>query len=180
MVERIIDLDEEFLSLFKKEEMFAFFDFGLDLPGDRTASGLCKISRPKAADSDSYYISLLFMIDAAEDAVCQAIHEHIDRINWRELEASVPEIVTVLSLPHTSPRSGIYFREIDIYLSGDKLTKSFFAQFHPRLAEVAAFQAASPIFWDDMPRDAKPVGKSAPPEAKGVAWYIERVKGLFG
>ena len=180
MRERIIDLDEEFLNLFKKEEMFAFFDFSLGLPEDRTIPGLCKISRPKSAGANSYYISMLLMIDVDDDTMCRLVDEYMNKINWKDLNVSMPEIVSVLPMPRLSTRAGIYFREVYIYLTADKLTKSFFAQFHPLFAGVTGFRAATPIFWDDMPQDAKPVGMSAPPADKGVAWCVNRLKDFFG
>ncbi|MEN6439241.1 MAG: hypothetical protein ABFD97_11755 [Syntrophobacter sp.] len=153
MGERIIDLDKEFLDSFKKEEMFAFFDITLRLPEERTASGLCKVSKPKSSDSHSYYISLLFLIDDADGTLCQALDGHINRINWDDLNTCVPEIVSVLPMPYLSKRSGIYIREIAIYLTTDKLTRPFVAQLGPLLARTAGIKAEKPTFWDDMPRD---------------------------
>ncbi|MHC1729581.1 MAG: hypothetical protein AB9866_26855 [Syntrophobacteraceae bacterium] len=155
---RMIDLDEELLSLLENDEMFAFFDFSLTLPEERTVSGLCKISRPKSADFQSYYISLLFMIDAAESRVCHVIDEHINQINWEDLRDSMPEIISILSMPYLSERSGIYFREIDIYLAVDKLTRPFIARFHPLLAGAMGLKAETPTYWDDMPQDGKHTG----------------------
>lgn len=152
---KIIDLDEELLNLLKKEEMFAFFDFSLNLPEAGTASGLCKVSRPRSADSGSYYISLLFLIDADEQRMPRAIDERINKINWKDLSHSVPEIKSILPMPYLSVRAGIYAREIDIYLSVNELTRAFVTGFQPLLARAMGLNAEAPVFWDDMPRDEK-------------------------
>lgn len=151
----IIDLDEELLNLLKKEEMFAFFDFNLNLPEGGTASGLCKVSRPKSADSGTYYISLLFLIDADEPAMSRAIDERINKIKWEDLSRSVHEIKSILPMPYLSVRAGIYAREIDIYLTVNELTRAFVTGFHPLLAQSMGLNAEAPVFWDDMPRGEK-------------------------
>lgn len=181
MGKRIIDLDEEFLDLFNKEEVYAFFDFSLSLSEERATTGLCKISKPRSAGSKSYYISLLFMIDVSDDAECKDVDEYMEKIDWMALKAAVPGIATILPMPHLSPRSGIYFKIVDVYLTGNQLTRSFLDGFHPLFAKVAGFRAETPVYWDDMPQDIKPpAGKKGHPAPKSVAGYIDRLKALFG
>jgi len=149
----MIDLYDELLSLIEKEEMFAFFDFSLSLPEGRTVSGLCEISKPKSADSKTHYIALMFLIDAVEEILCHVVDEHINKIDWDDLRDSVPKITSILPMPYLSEHSGIYAREVDIYLFDDNLTRPFIERFQPLLAEVMGFKAETPVFWDDPPRD---------------------------
>ncbi len=45
-----IDIMQEFVELYHQEEMLAFFEFSIERPGAAAVNGLCKISKPKAAD----------------------------------------------------------------------------------------------------------------------------------
>jgi len=63
-----LDLKQQIVDLFNLEEMFAFFDFVLKMGSERTVTGLCKISRPKAKKRARYY-SMLFIIDTANDEI---------------------------------------------------------------------------------------------------------------
>jgi hypothetical protein len=177
---RVIDLDEEFSTLLKKEKIFAFFDFSLSLPGDQTASGLCKISRPKSADSKSHYISLLFMVDAADDPKSRSINEHMNGIDWGELNKSVVEVTSVLPMPSLSQRAGIYIREVDIYLGGDNFERLFFEKLIVSLARVAGLNAETPVFWDDFPRAEEPATGSEPSEPEHALSYRERLRKFMG
>lgn len=180
MRDRVIDLDEEFFALLKKEEIFAFFDFSLSLPGDQTASGLCKISRPKSADSKSHYISLLFMLDAADDPTCQSINEYINGIDWEKLNKSVAGVASVVPMPYLSQRAGIYIREVDIFLAGDKVERLFVERLLSSLARVAGLKAETLIFWDDIPRTEEPAARSESPAPKHASSCIDRLKNFFG
>ena len=179
MEDRVIDLDEEFLTLARKEEMFAFFDFSLSLPGAQTASGLCKISRPKSADSKSHYISLLFMLDAADDPKCQSINEYVNRIDWEELNKSIAEVASVVPMPYLSKRAGLYIREVVIYLTGDNLERRFFAKLHSSLARVGGLKAETLIFWDDIPQAEEHLTGSEPSTPKHASSNLERLKNFF-
>jgi len=179
MQDMVIDLDEEFLALLKEEEIFAFFDFSLSLPGGQTASGLCKISRPKSADSKSQYISLLFMLDAADDTKCQAINERLNGIDWDELRKSVAEVLSVVPMPYLSQRAGIYIREVDIYIPGHNPQRLFFENLLSSLATVVDLKAEAPTFWDDIPQAGGSAAKSESPIPKHASSYLDRLKSLF-
>ncbi len=176
MGDRIIDLDEEFFDLLKKEEIFAFFGFSLSLPEDRTVSGLCKISRPKSADPKLHYFAMVFMLDAVDETVCRAMNEHFKTIDWEALRGSVPGIVDFVAMPLLSQRAGIYIKEVDVYLTAGNLTKPFLEGFHSSLARVMKLGAEDPIYWDDIPQDPKPVKDSETPSTTPVKSYLDRLR----
>lgn len=176
MGDRVIDLDEEFFELLKKEEIFAFFDFNLSLPADRTVSGLCKISRPKSADSGSHYFAMVFMLDAVDDTVCHAISGYFKAIDWEDLRRSVPGIVSFVAMPYLSQSAGIYIKEVDVYLASGNLTRHFLEGFHSSLAGVMKISAENPIYWDDIPQDPKPVANSETPSTTSVTSYLDRLR----
>ncbi|MDR3555295.1 MAG: hypothetical protein P4L55_11115 [Syntrophobacteraceae bacterium] len=176
----VIDLDEEFFGLLKEEEIFAFFYISLNLPGDQTAMGLCKISRPKSHDSLSHYISLLFMLDAADAPKCQSIDAHISGINWTEFGQSLVEVVSVVPMPYLSQRAGLYIREVDIYLAGGDLDRSLLEKLVSSLARIAEFKAEEPVFWDDVPEpeELRTGAESSTP--KTTASFMDKLKYFWG
>lgn len=173
---RVIDLDEEFLDLLKREEIFAFFDFCLGLPADRTVSGLCKISRPKPADSGSHYFSMVFMLDAVDDTVCRAISEYFKVIDWEDLARSVPGIVSFAAMPYLSQHAGIYIKEVDVYLTAGNLTRPFLEGFHSSLARGMKIRAENPIYWDDIPQEPKPVTSSETLSPTPFRSFLDRLR----
>ncbi len=176
MGDRVIDLEEEFLDLMKREEIFAFFDFSLSLPADSTVSGLCKISRPKPADSGSHYFSMVFMLDAADDRACRAINEYFKAIDWEELGRAVPGILSFAPMPCLSQRAGVYITEVDVYLTAGGLTKNFLERFHSALAEGMRIRAENPIYWDDLPQELKPVMESKTTSTTPLRSFLDRIR----
>ena len=175
MMDRVIDLDEEYFDLLKKEEIFAFFDFSLRLPGDRNVSGLCKVSRPKSEGAGSHYFAMVFILDAADDAVCQALNEYFKAIDWEDLRGSVPGIVSFVAMPHLSQRAGVYIKEVDVYLTAGNLTRHFLEGFYSSLTGVMKISGENPIYLDDMPQDPKPITSSKPPSAPATS-YLDRLR----
>jgi hypothetical protein len=176
----VIDLDEEFFSLLKKEAIFAFFYFSLNLPGDQTAMGLCKISRPKSHDSVSHYISLLFMLDATDAPQCQSIDAHISGIDWAEFTKSLVEVVSVVPMPYLSQRWGLYMREVDIYLAGGDLDRFLLEKLVSSLARVAELKAEEPVFWDDVPEPEELPTGAASSTPKTTSSFMDKLKNFWG
>ena len=63
-----IDLMAEVVTLFKDEDLIAFFQFERPLPSGPVISGLCKVGRPHKR-SALHYFSLDFIVDTPTDAI---------------------------------------------------------------------------------------------------------------
>jgi hypothetical protein len=149
-----IDLYREFIDVFRKEEMLAFFDFQAESGGIGPLTGLCKISRPKAGKADSRYLSLLFIIETPDEEAWKAAEARFGRIAWDGLRDRFPEFESALSIPFTLQEfSGNYFQEIDIYLKDTaRVSRSFIlGTLCPSVFSVAGLTAGEPVFREDLP-----------------------------
>lgn len=149
-----IDLYREFIDVFRKEEMLAFFDFQADAGDVGPLSGLCKISRPKPGKADSRYLSLLFIIETPDEKVWKEAEARFGKIEWDGLQDRLPEFESALSIPFTLKEfSGDYFLEIDIYLKDTAvISRSFIlGTLCPSVFSVAGLTAGEPVFREDLP-----------------------------
>ena len=177
----MIDLNQQLIDLFNKEEMLAFFDFGLSLSGNEPVSGLCKISRPKDTDHHTQYISLLFLIDTPNGAIWEAVHAYADNIGWSKFEAELPGIETVLSIPHVHHGIGIYFKETAIYLNSDAAASKYYVsnKLYPAILKIMGLRAGELVFWEDLP-ETKHDLKSVLAEKESSQSMLSRLKDFFG
>src|SRR5262249_57246847 len=76
-----IDIERELQDLVASEEVLAFFDVTVPLASG-PIEGLCKVSRPRERRSRATYLSLMFVIDAPDQAVLRAIDEHMGAADW--------------------------------------------------------------------------------------------------
>jgi hypothetical protein len=168
----VIDAHKQFVDLFKKEEMLAFFDFLLPLAENRTAAGLCKISRPKGDLQQGRYLALLFLIDAPDEALREEVTAYAKRIPWNHLAELAPGIETVLSIPDLHSGSGFYYKETDLYVSGKvELSKAYVvSKLFPAILRVTGFSARELVFWEDVPAEARGEAPNS---------FKERLKDLF-
>ena len=149
-----IDLYREFIDVFRKEEMLAFFDFQTESGGNEPLTGLCKISRPKAGKSDSRYLSLLFIVETPDEKSWKEAETRFGEIEWDGLRDRFPEFESALSIPFTLKEfSGNYFQEIDIYLKDAAVVSRSFilGTFCPSVFSVAGLTAGEPVFREDLP-----------------------------
>jgi hypothetical protein len=155
----MIDLDTQLRELFKKEDMYAFFDFILPCGIGLTTSGLCKISKPKGDQRKTSYFSLLFLIDSPSEAAWNYIHAEFQRIPWNFLSDRLSGVDAVLAIPYPQSTHGLCFKEIDIYLKeGTLLSRTFLENILiPAVVGQMGCQAGETVFWEDLPaKPAKP------------------------
>jgi hypothetical protein len=147
----MLDLDHQLLELFKKEEIYAFCDFHLLLADGETATGLCKISKPKAGKQQSQYFSLFFLIDSPTEAIWEKIDTVFHLILWNRLADRLPGVDAVLAIPHSHSIGGLYFQEIDVYLTkGEYLSKSYLsATLIPEVVSLIGCRRGELVFWED-------------------------------
>lgn len=100
--EKIIDLKQQLIGLFEKEEVLAFFDFELMVDPGLSVQGLCKISEPKVGASMSNYLSLLFIVDVINDATEAKVDSYINGIFWHEFKKRLNGIDMIVRIPHVN------------------------------------------------------------------------------
>jgi hypothetical protein len=149
-----IDLHREFINVFNREEMLAFFDFQADTGKGATVSGLCKVSKPKEGKSDMCYFSLLFIIETPDENIWQDVDTWFSSIQWDGLKHRLPEFESVLSIPFTTDEfTGNFFQEIDVYVREDtEPSRSFILDgLCPAVRSVSRITSGEPVFWKDLP-----------------------------
>lgn len=177
----IVDVRRQFIQLFAKEEMLAFFDFSLVLGERGSVAGLCKIAKPRGTPQGDSYLSLLFLIDAPDEETQEQVTRYARGIPWKDLERHLSGVQTVLSIPHLRPGMGFFYKETDIYFSGRKdLSKPFLSgSLFPAILKVTGFTAQELVFWEDLgERKEAPAVEAAPPDA-GAGSFLARVKGFL-
>jgi|WetSurMetagenome_2_1015567.scaffolds.fasta_scaffold07906_8 hypothetical protein len=177
----MIDVNQQLIDLFNKEKMLAFFDFRLNLGGDESVSGLCKISRPKGTGEQIQYISLLFLIDTPNEAVGQQVDTFTRNIGWSSFREAMPGVQTVLPIPAGQQGAGIYFKETDIYLNSDVvISKAYVAsKLYPAISNIVGLRAGELVFWDDLPEKKQAFQGIVPGEKPGQS-IVSRLKDFFG
>jgi hypothetical protein len=177
----VIDLNQQLIDLFNKEEMLAFFDFQLNLSGTEPVSGLCKISRPKSTDQHTQYISLLFLIDTPNGAIWQHVNAYAEHIRWSAFEAELPGIETVLSIPHLHQGAGIYFKETAIYLNREATASKYYIsnKLYPAILKIMGLRAGELVFWEDLP-ETKHKTKGTGAVGEPAPSLLSRLKDFFG
>jgi len=177
----MIDLDKELLELFNKERMIAFFDFQVLQSNTDSYSGLCKISQPKSGSQQSQYVSLLFLIDAPDDTAWQQVDTYASRLDWNAFQRELAEVVTVLPIPHLHKSTGIYFKEVDIYLNNRvSIAKRYVMnQLYPAISKIMGLKGGEMFFWDDIPEGKKEL-QGFTTEKELPRSIVERIKNFFG
>jgi hypothetical protein len=177
----VIDLDQELLSAFNKEEMLAFFDFKMTIGVDTVVSGLCKISEPKAHRDRPTYFCLFFVIDVPDNDSRGLIDTRVDKIKWEHVRRYLPDVTDVLSMPSANYTRGTCFKEVEIYVTGDERSlKSYIAEkLFPAIVDVAGLDAGSLVFWADLPEKKGTVDLKSASEKGSKPSFVEILKDFF-
>ena len=161
-----IDIMQEFVDLYGKEEMLAFFDFSVERPGKGAVSGLCRISRPKSSGAKMQYLSLSFVADTPDDdaqAVIAAVLDRIDTDGLRRVVAEVSEVVTMPSMGGT-PQS--YVAQSDILLETIPDRQFIAMRLLPAVRRLMQVKPTEVVWWaepdvSDAPKPHPPVAAEA-------------------
>jgi hypothetical protein len=147
----IIDLDKELISMFDKEEMFAFFDIEIITPSEKIVSGLCKVTKPKAGEARSSYFSLLFIFDISDSETWREVDKLMNDIQWDSFESYSERIDYVLPMLSRSLSTGNYFKEVCVYLTGiNDLQGNIFLIKNIMSCRLSHFKTGDLTFWDDL------------------------------
>ncbi|MHB8773184.1 MAG: hypothetical protein ACYC7J_19485 [Syntrophales bacterium] len=155
--EKAIDLEQQLIELFDREDVLAFFDFQLPVDQKATVQGLCKISEPNQKDSKSGYLSILLIIDTVDEAVEDAVRALMKGISWAELKKHTPGIEMIIPMPHVSHGTQHYLEEIAVYLAPQqRITKSYLTDdLYPAIMNTLGCSGNGLIFWDERLRPQK-------------------------
>lgn len=177
----MIDLERQLLELFNKERMLAFFDFQVRIGESEPYSGLCKISQPKGGGSQSRYLSLLFLIDTPSDTAWQQVDGYVKAVNWNTFEGELPGVTTVLPIPHLHGGTGLYFKEVDLYLKSTVTVMRHFVmnRLYPAILRVMKVDGGEVVFWDDVPETRQTL-KGFALNREPDRSVVDRLKDFFG
>jgi hypothetical protein len=145
-----VDVLREFVDLYSREEMLAFFEFRLGRPGGPDIEGLCRISQPKDGRSNLYYLSLGFVADMPDDAARVLVDAALSRLTGDALRSAVPGVIEVLPVTAMPAGPESYVRQADILLDDDALrdTRGTLASLLPALSAIVGFEARELVWWN--------------------------------
>ena len=112
-----IDIEEEIIRIFKREELLAYFDISYDLTDECLLNGLCKISKPKTNSEGMKYLGLLFVFDVLNCKCLQEINRIMQAYEAGGLKRCLKELDFVIVCPSTelsSNNSKICIRQVDL------------------------------------------------------------------
>jgi hypothetical protein len=181
-LEGLVDLNQELADLFKKEEMLAFFDFRLVVSEGETLSGLCKISRPKAGEGASTYLSLLSVTDVPEGSTWALVDGAMAAVGWEQIKRHLACVESVMSMPIRKPIKGVYLRETYVYLSaapGAPLESYLENRLYPAIVKATGFEAGDLVIWSDMAETARDTAGRSSTEKRPPPAFMQRLKGIL-
>ena len=152
-----IDILQEFVDLYKHEDMLAFFEFDLARAGASPVSGLCRISKPKGTSSSMKYVSLSFVADTPDDAARAAIEAALDRIESAAFTTALPAVAAVVPVPVMTRAADTYIRQMDLMLKAYvDPGKPFITEvLLPALQRLTQLTAKEVVWWDVATDGAK-------------------------
>jgi len=149
-----IDILQEFVAQYAREEMLAFFEFTLERAGHEPLPGLGRISQPKQGSSSLRYLSLAFVFDTPNEAAKTAIEQVLAHLTETSLRASLPQAAGLVPTPsmHTGPEH--YIRQIDILLGAHTTPdKRFISEsLMPALHKILPLQFSEVSWWEVRPQ----------------------------
>jgi hypothetical protein len=148
MSEQRKDIVQEFVDLYKREEMLAFFDFTLR-HGSSLVSGLCRISRPKSGSSGMSYVSLTFMADAEDPGARTALRQAMMRLESEQLKEPLPTVSEVLIVPIMEAGSATCVAQVDLLLEGSiEVDREFLSDgLLPALRSATSLEFGELVWW---------------------------------
>jgi hypothetical protein len=163
--DRPIDIMQEFVDLYGKEEMLAFFDFGIERPGKEAIAGLCRISRPKSSGAKMQYLSLTFVADTPDEQARDAVAAVLERLDADSLRRAVAEVSEVVCMPGIGDASQTYVAQADILLDTAPDEQFIASRLLPAIRRLMQVKPTEVVWWADStapsPRAALPAESEA-------------------
>lgn len=156
-----IDIMQEFVDLYGKEEMLAFFDFTIERPGTVPISGLCRISRPKSNSAKMQYLSLCFLVDTPDEDAQSAIAAVLERIDTDGLRRAVTEVSEVMTMPSIGRASDSYVGQADILLDRAPDKQFIAMRLLPAVRRLMQVKPTEVVWWAEPEPSASPSTRPA-------------------
>ena len=155
-----IDIFQEFVEQYTREELLAFFDLILPRPGKEPLLGLGRISQPKQGSSSLRYLSLTFVVDTPDEEARTAVQHMLTRLEEESLRAALPQAAGLVPTPsmHTGPEH--YIRQIDILLGATTIPDKYFIteRLVPALQKILPVQINEVSWWEARPEESDDAG----------------------
>jgi len=173
---KVVDLDQELSSLFKAEEMMAFFDFALPLGDGERCEGLCRISRPRAGSGNATYFSVLFMIDTPAPAHRDRLDALLRDADWDGCAERLPISAEALPMPANDAAGDAWVMQVDFVLgAGPRITEERLCRdVVSALRATLGIEAGEVTTWQ---ADAPAASAPAPAATSGWQRALDRVRG---
>jgi hypothetical protein len=174
--EQPIDIMQQFVDMYAREEMLCFFDFGIARPGQSELSGLCRISKPKQGQSSLRYLSMVFVVDTPDDASRREVQALFARLEGDSLRVFVPQIAEVLAVPAPTTHRENYVHQIDLLLDADIEPDERFvsAMLLPAVRKLGGMRTSEMVWWEDNPSDEEPAAPN-----RGERSFLDGLRRVF-
>ena len=164
-----IDIMQEFVDLYGKEEMLAFFDFSVERPGKEPITGLCRISRPKGRGAKMQYLSLTFVADTPDADAYRVISQALERIDAGGLRRSVAEVSEVVSMPSIGGATESYVAQTDILLDTAPDTQFIASRLLPAIRRLMQVKPTEVVWWAEPAASRRAGTRPALPADSGAS-----------
>jgi hypothetical protein len=149
MKDQPIDIMQEFIDLYGREDMLAFFDFSVDRPGKEAISGLCRISKPKGGSAKMQYLSLTFVADTPDENARTTIAEVLQRIDTDRVRRAVAEVSEVVFMPSMSSSAQNYVTQADLLLDAEPDRQFIVQRLLPAIRHIMQVKPTELVWWAD-------------------------------
>ena len=173
--DEIIDITQQFVDLYAREDMLCFFDFAIARGAEPELSGICRISKPKEDQSSLRYLSMVFVVDTPDQQSRRDVPPVFARLTGDSLKALVAEIAEVLAVAAPAAHQENYIHQIDLLLDADTEPNERFvsASLVPAVRTLSGLRTGEIVWWGDA--DEESAGDAATP--KGT--FLEGLRRLF-
>jgi hypothetical protein len=178
-----IDIMQEFIDLYKREAMLAFFEFQLERATGEPIRGLCRVSKPKRSPHVPY-LSLTFLVDATDDATHMVVDDVLTQLASATFKAALPVVTDVVLVPDIARAAAHYIRQLDLMIEPHtELGRLFIAErLLPALRANTPLKMGDVVWWDiDEQVTAQPGTPVAPHATRSRIDDLKvRLKKLLG
>lgn len=116
---KVVDLGNQMSALFEQEEMLAFFDVRLHIPGRGPVEALGRLSKPKTSAIGASYLSMFLLVDTPDEAFQADVEAFFKSVSWSRWREQFDGISEVVAMPPMQASSELYIAAVDIVTKND-------------------------------------------------------------
>ncbi len=116
---KVVDLGSQMSALFEHEEMLAFFDVRLFLPGRPPVDALGRLSKPKMNEAGSSYLSLFLLVDTPDEDLRAEVEAYFKAVAWSRWRDLFDGVVEVVPMPPMHAAADLYIAAVDVVTRDD-------------------------------------------------------------